>query len=216
LLRLGLPDVSEPLEVLCIGAHSDDLEIGCAATLLHLLERGHRLRVTWVVLSALGERGQEATRSAKDLLRSASDLSVHLGTFADSHFPGAFSELKRYFAEMSRAIDPAIVFTHCLEDRHQDHRLVGELTWQTWRQHLILEYDVPKFEGEWGRPNVFVPVPRSTADAKVAHLMQHFGSQRTKDWFSPDTFLASMRLRGIECRSQSGLAEAFISRKIVL
>ena len=216
MLPLHLSERPGRLDVLCLGAHSDDIEIGCAGTLLSLVERGHQLRVTWAVLSANDERAAEARHSAEQLLGKVAELRVHLGAFRDAHFPAEFGALKDYFAKLRQETNPDLVFTHCIEDRHQDHRLVGELTWQAWRDHLILEYEVPKYEGDLGRPNVFVPVSQAAANAKVEHLLAHFGSQRSKDWFSGDTFLGLMRLRGVECRSQHGFAEAFIVRKVLL
>ena len=214
---LRLPDATErPLEVLCLGAHSDDIEIGCAATLLGLIERGYRLRVAWVVLSAAGERAEEARRSAIAMLGTTTDLSIHLAGFRDAYFPAEFAALKEHLAQLRRLVEPDLIFTHSLDDRHQDHRLVAELTWQAWRDHLILEYEVPKYEGDLGRPNLYVPASRAAGQAKVDHLLAHFGTQRPKDWFSGDTFLGLMRVRGVECHAAEGLAEAFVARKLLL
>ena len=214
---LRLPDASErPLDVLCLGAHSDDIEIGCAATLLGLIERGYRLRVAWVVLSAAGERAEEARRSASAMLGKTTELSIHLSSFRDAYFPAEFAALKEHLAQLRRLVDPDLIFTHALDDRHQDHRLVGELTWQAWRDHLILEYEVPKYEGDLGRPNLYVPASHTVAQTKVDHLLEHFGSQRSKDWFCSETFLGLMRLRGVECRAAQGCAEAFVARKLIL
>jgi LmbE family N-acetylglucosaminyl deacetylase len=215
-LALRLPDKPAPLEVLCLGAHSDDIEIGCAATLLGLIERGYRLRVTWVVLSAVDARAGEARSSAQALLGHMTELRIHLGDFRDAYFPADFDRIKGHIDELRRQVDPDIVFTHNLDDRHQDHRLVGELTWQTWRDHLILEYEVPKYEGDLGRPNLYIPASRAIAQAKIDHLRRHFASQRSKDWFDSQTFLGLMRLRGLECHAAEALAEAFISRKVLL
>jgi LmbE family N-acetylglucosaminyl deacetylase len=216
MLRPGLLDGSDPLHVLCLGAHSDDIEIGCAATLLRCTRRAGPLRVTWVVLSAPGERAQEARRSAEELLGASCQLELIVGEFRDAHFPAHFSALKEFLAEVRKKADPDLVFTHSIDDRHQDHRLVGELTWQAWRDHLVLEYEIPKYEGDLGRPNLFVAASAATAQTKVDHLLAHFGSQRSKDWFSRETFLALMRLRGVECRSVEGFAEAFVARKLRL
>lgn len=204
------------LRVLCLGAHSDDIEIGCAGSLLRLLRDGYRLDVTWAVAGATAERAEEATASARALLRGAERLDLVLGDLPDAHFPAEFARAKALFQSLRARTTPDIVFTHRLEDRHQDHRLVAELTWQTWRDHLILEYEIPKYEGDLGQPNLFVPLPRAIAGRKVRHLMQHFGSQRSKDWFSEATFDALMRLRGVECRARSGCAEAFHLRKAVV
>jgi LmbE family N-acetylglucosaminyl deacetylase len=216
MLSLGLLDGAQPLHILCIGAHSDDIEIGCAATLLRLAHSARPLRVSWVVLSALGDRAQEARRSAEELLGKTADLQVHVAGFRDAYFPADFGAIKDHFAELRRQTNPDLVFTHSIDDRHQDHRLVGELTWQAWRDHLILEYEIAKYEGDLGRPNVFVAASTAIAEAKIDHLLTHFGSQRSKDWFSRETFSALMRLRGIECRAADGFAEAFVARKLML
>lgn len=204
------------LHLLCLGAHSDDLEIGCAGTVLRWLAEVPALHVTWVVLSAPGERAAEARRSAKALLRGAASVDLVLGDFSDAHFPAEFARLKAFFAEVARRSTPDVVLTHRLEDRHQDHRQVAELTWQTWRDALVLEYEIPKYEGDLGQPNVYVPLPEKLARRKVEHLMKHFGSQRSKGWFSEATFRGLMALRGIECRAPSGMAEALHARKMVL
>lgn len=204
------------LHLLCLGAHSDDLEIGCAGTVLRWLAEVPELHVTWVVLSAPGERAAEARRSARALLRGAASVELVLGDFTDAHFPAEFARLKAFFGDVARRCTPDVVLTHRLEDRHQDHRQVAELTWQTWRDQLILEYEIPKYEGDLGQPNVYVPLPDKVARRKIAHLMKHFGTQRSKGWFSEATFRALMALRGIECRAPSGLAEALHARKVVL
>ena len=217
MLALSLPDKAVPLNILCIGAHSDDIEIGCAATLLRLLADGYRLRVTWAVLSAVGERADEARSSAEALLSTRADaVQLDLGAFRDSYFPADFEALKGHFVRLRERANPDVVFTHAMSDGHQDHRLVAELTWQTWRNHLVLEYEVPKYEDDLARPNVFVPVSRAVAQAKVDHLLSHFGSQRSKRWFSSETFAGLLRLRGVQCGAEEGFAEAFVSRKLVL
>lgn len=204
------------LRVLCLGAHSDDIEIGCAGTLLRWIEGYEHVEVTWVVLSAAESRGEEARRSAQALLQGAASWDVVLGDFDDAYMPADFRRAKSFLGELRGRTEVDVVLTHSLGDRHQDHRMIGELAWQTWRDHLILEYEIPKYEGDLGQPNLFVPLTKAVAERKVAHLLEHFGSQRSKDWFSEDTFLGLMRLRGLECRSPSGLAEAFHSRKVVI
>jgi LmbE family N-acetylglucosaminyl deacetylase len=205
-----------PLRLLCIGAHSDDLEIGCSGTVLSWLESPRELHVTWVVLAADGERAQEARRSAAALLRRAASAHVILGEFKDGFLPAQYETAKTFFETLKGRPTPDVILTHRLEDRHQDHRLASELTWNTWRDHLILEYEIPKYEGDLGQPNVFVPLRTATAKRKVAHLERHFGSQRSKDWFASDNFLALARLRGLECRAPSGFAEGFHARKLLL
>jgi LmbE family N-acetylglucosaminyl deacetylase len=201
--------------VLCIGAHSDDIEIGCAGTLLSWLRQYPLLEVHWVVLSADGERATEARKSARALLGKALK-GLDLGSFTDGHLPTQFSEVKGFLASVRDRFPADIVLTHRLEDRHQDHRLIAEMTWQTWRDQLILEYEIPKFEGDLGQPNVYVPLTAAVAQRKLRHLMKHFGSQRSKSWFTEPVFEGLMHLRGVECRAPSGCAEAFHARKVVL
>lgn len=209
-------DASRPLRLVCIGAHSDDLEIGCGGTVMSWLESGHPVHVTWVVLTAQGQRAAEARRSAKALLKAAAGVELLLGDFRDGFLPAQYEQVKAFF-ESVKARGPAdIVLTHRLEDRHQDHRLAAELTWNTWRNQLILEYEIMKYEGDLGQPNVFVALADKTMRRKAAHLERHFGSQRSKDWFSDENFNALARLRGLESRSPSGFAEAFHARKLVL
>lgn len=205
-----------PLRLLCIGAHSDDLEIGCGGTVLSWIDSGRPVHVTWVVLTASGEREREARRSASALLRRAAGVDIVLGDFKDGFLPSQYEAVKEFFEAVKQRSSPDIVLTHRLEDRHQDHRLASELTWNTWRDHLILEYEIMKYEGDLGQPNVFLPLKAAIARRKSAHLVRYFGSQRSKSWFDAANFLALARLRGLECRSPSGLAEAFHARKMRL
>jgi LmbE family N-acetylglucosaminyl deacetylase len=205
-----------PFRLLCIGAHSDDLEIGCAGAVLTWLGEHPAVEVTWVVLSAEGERGVEARRSAARLLRGAARSRVVLGEFRDGFLPAQYAQAKEFFESLKADVEPDVIVTHYLHDRHQDHRLAAELTWNTWRNHLILEYEIPKFEGDLGQPNTYVPLSARVVHCKVAHLDRHFSSQRSRSWFGQENFLALMRVRGVECRSRSGFAEAFHARKIVL
>ncbi len=216
MLKLDLGAGRRRLRLLCLGAHSDDLEIGCAGTILEWLPSYSSVEVTWVVMSAIGPRQKEALGSANALLRAASRKKIVLRNFRDGHLPAHFSEAKKLFEELKASEKPDVILTHRLEDRHQDHRQVAELTWQTWRDHLILEYEIPKYEGDLGQPNLFVPLSAGVAKRKVEHLMRHFGSQRSKGWFAPRTFLGLMHLRGVECRAASGFAEALQLRKAVL
>lgn len=205
-----------PLRLLCIGAHSDDLEIGCGGTLLNWIGSGRPVHVTWVVLTASGEREREARRSAAALLRRAATVDIVLADFKDGFLPSQHAAVKAFFESVKQRCSPDIVLTHRLEDRHQDHRMAAELSWNTWRDHTILEYEIMKYEGDLGQPNLFVPLPAAVARRKATHLMRHFGSQRSKSWFSEANFDALARLRGLECRSPSGLAEAFHARKMRL
>jgi LmbE family N-acetylglucosaminyl deacetylase len=202
--------------ILCLGAHSDDIEIGCGGTLLKLLAESSKLTVHWVVFSAPGERAAEATASAKELLAPAAKSNIGLHEFPDTCFPFAGLEIKATFRKLQQEISPDLIFTHRREDAHQDHRLLAELTWNAFRNHLIWEYEIPKYEGDLGAPNVFVPLDESTARRKCGHLLRHFESQQTKSWFRRETFEAVMRLRAIECNSPTGFAEGFHCRKAVL
>ena len=203
--------------VLCIGAHADDIEIGCGGTLLKLLEQQGGVEVRWVVLSGNEIRQAEASASAARFLQQSANHQVELKGFADAHFPYTEArELKSYFGQLQSHEPPDLIFTHRREDLHQDHRLVAELTWQHFRNHLILEYEIPKYEGDLGTPNVFVPLGNEHCQNKTAILMEEYPSQAVKPWFSEDTFSSLLRIRGIECQSPTGFAEAFYCRKLLL
>jgi len=214
---VGLPvPVEDELRVLALGCHSDDIEIGAGGTLSQLQERySERLHVRWIVFSAHGARRDEARASALELLAPAPvEIDVH--GFRDGYFPYTGGEVKDVFEALKAEPDPDLIFTHHRHDLHQDHRLLCELTWNTFRDHLVLEYEIPKYDGDLGNPNVFVPVTEAQCRRKVDILLRHFGSQRSKHWFTEDLFLGLMRLRGAECRSPTGYAEAFHGRKLLL
>jgi LmbE family N-acetylglucosaminyl deacetylase len=202
--------------VLCLGAHADDIEIGCGGTVVKLIEANPNVHVDWIVFSANEARAAEAQASARALLSGATSANVRVESFRESYFPYVGSEIKEYFDALGATLQPDIVFTHSGADLHQDHRLLSELTWNTFRNHLILEYEIPKYDGDLGRPNVFVHLARAISERKLDHLMEAFPSQREKHWFSRDTFLSTLRLRGIESGSPDGHAEAFYCRKLVL
>jgi LmbE family N-acetylglucosaminyl deacetylase len=206
---------SGPLTVLCLGAHSDDIEIGCGGTLLQLKETGCDLKFHWVVFSAAGARGCEAQKAA-ELFTAGAEKQMMIGEFRDGFLPYGGSLVKDLFEDMKQRIDPDVIFTHWSGDAHQDHRFISELTWNTFRNHLILEYEVPKYDGDMGRPNLFVPLESPSCQGKVNHLFAAFGSQHAKPWFARETFLGLMRIRGMESNSASGYAEAFHVRKLVL
>jgi LmbE family N-acetylglucosaminyl deacetylase len=208
-------DPAARLNVLCLGAHSDDIEIGCGGTILRLAKQYPNCVFHWVVFSALGVRGDEARRAATLFADSGALKGPLLKTFQDGFMPFVGAEVKKVFEEL-KAISPDLIFTHNPHDAHQDHRLLAELTWNTFRDHLILEYEIPKYDGDLGRPNAFIPLESELCEKKVRFILDSFPSQRTKRWFQADTFMALMRLRGIECNAPSGLAEAFYSRKIML
>lgn len=213
-LKLG-HEVADPLTVLCLGAHSDDVEIGCGGTILRLAEQYPDSRFHWVVFSARGVREAEARRAA-ELFAGSRLRGTSLKTFQDGFLPYVGGEVKTFFEKELKQVSPDVVFTHNGIDAHQDHRLLWELTWNTFRDHLILEYEIPKYDGDMGRPQVFVPLTEDICNKKVGFLMDAFESQRSKRWFERSTFLSLMRLRGMECNSPSGYAEAFYCRKVVL
>jgi LmbE family N-acetylglucosaminyl deacetylase len=204
------------LSLLCLGAHSDDIEIGVGATLLGLIERGVRLDVHWSVLSGIGEREQEARASAADFLSRAQSAKIEVMSFQDGFFPEQGGPIKLWFEELKKRVDPDLIFTHSREDGHQDHRHVNRMTWNSFRDHWILEYEIPKWDGDLGHPNVYVPISANAMKQKVDLLISHFGSQRSKQWFDADTFFALARLRGMECRAPERYAEAFFGRKLLL
>jgi LmbE family N-acetylglucosaminyl deacetylase len=213
-LSLGR-EASEGLTALCLGAHSDDIEIGCGGTLLHLRATFPRLKLHWVVFSAAGTRLQEAAKSV-ELFAAGCEKKVLFKEYRDGFLPYVGGQVKDFFEELKDEVNPDLIFTHWHGDAHQDHRLISELTWNTFRNHLILEYEVPKYDGDLGRPNTFVRLETRLPEQKVAHLFEAFPSQTSKSWFSRETFLGLMRLRGIESNSASGYAEAFYARKICL
>jgi LmbE family N-acetylglucosaminyl deacetylase len=206
---------NERLRLLLLGAHSDDIEIGCGGTLLRVLAERADTEVTWVVFAANPERSIEARASAAAFL-GQTRASVEINDFKESYFPDCSAAIKDAFEELKRRVNPDVIFTHRRQDRHQDHRVVAELTWNTFRNHLIFEYEIPKYEGDLGNPNVFVPLTRAVADEKATLLMRHFPSQAGRAWFRPDTFHGLMSIRGVECHAPEGRAEAFHAHKLVL
>lgn len=201
--------------MLCLGAHSDDIEIGAGGTILGWLAGGARLHVHWCVLSAVGARGDEAAASAAAFLSGAEDRTIELNQFQDGYL-GYNPEVKDWFEALKRRVAPDVIFTHGRDDAHQDHREVCRLTWNSFRDHLILEYEIPKWDGDMAQPNVYVPLSGETMARKCALLEAHFGTQRSKDWFDAETFRGLARLRGMECRAPERYAEGFFVRKAVL
>jgi LmbE family N-acetylglucosaminyl deacetylase len=214
MLGLGFaPQGRRGFNILCIGAHSDDIEIGCGGTILRLIEENPLAQVHWVVLGAPGPRGTEAVTSADRFLANAHSKHVVVEEFRDGFFPYSGAEIKQFFEELKGNCAPDLVLTHYRNDLHQDHRIVSELTWNTFRDHLILEYEIVKYDGDLGTPNFFVQLKDETCRKKIRNLMECFGSQRSKRWFTEDTFLAMLRLRGLECNAEERYAEAFYCRK---
>ena len=213
MLALDLARPGKSLSVLCIGAHSDDIEIGAGGALLSWIASGANVEVDWCVLSASGARAEEARASAADFLQGAARADIHLAEFRDGYFPAERSVVKDWI-EGLKHLTPDVILTHASGDAHQDHRLVSELTWNTFRDHLILEYEIPKWDGDLGRPNLYLPLSDETLSRKIELLLKHFGSQRSKAWFDDETFRGLARLRGVECRQR--YAEAFYARKLLL
>lgn len=205
-----------PLKILSLGAHSDDIEIGCGGTLLRLLEERPGSFVCWVVFSAAGGREAEARSSAAAFLEKAGDHKVVIKQFRESYFPYVAAEIKDFFEELKAMINPDLVLCHRRHDEHQDHRTLAQLTWNTFRNHLIAEYEIPKYEGDLATPNMYVPLSKSQADAKVQMIQRYFASQANRTWFRPETFYGLMAVRGVECNAAEGWAEGFHVRKLVV
>jgi LmbE family N-acetylglucosaminyl deacetylase len=214
MLRL-LPERS-PLRLLCLGAHADDIEIGAGGAILTLLARHPGSHVRWVVFSARPERAAEARASAAAFLADAATAEVEVHDARDGFFPAAFASLKETFESLKRDLRPDLILTHVREDHHQDHRVLAELTANTFRDHLVLGYEIPKYDPDLGNPNVFMPLDPDVAERKVAALMTHFATQRSRRWFVAETFFALMRLRGLQAAAPSGLAEGFYGAKLWL
>jgi LmbE family N-acetylglucosaminyl deacetylase len=206
----------DPLRIMCLGAHADDIEIGCGGTVLRLLAEHPDASVRWIVFSGDGVRRSEAEDAAGRFLNGCRDRAVEVHGFRDGYFPDQQAAIKDVFERLKREHQPALILTHFREDAHQDHRVVCELTWNTFRDHLIWEYEVPKYEGDQGNPNLFVPLPEDIARRKTSAIVEGFPSQLKRPWFTAETFMALMRLRAIGCRAPEGFAEAFYCRKVVL
>jgi LmbE family N-acetylglucosaminyl deacetylase len=207
---------AQRLKILCLGSHPDDIEIGCGGTILRLAEQYPGCVFHWVVFSAIGVREGEAQRAAVLFAGPTGLKGPVMKKFPDGFMPFVGADVKAVFEELKQAFSPDLIFTHNRKDAHQDHRLIAELTWNTFRDHLILEYEIPKYDGDLGQPNFFVPLPPEIFQKKVRYIMEAFQSQHVKPWFQEDTFLSLMRLRGMECNAPSGYAEAFYSCKLVL
>ncbi len=206
----------KPIKVLCIGAHSDDIEIGCGGTILRLLDENDKVEVYWVVLGSIGQRDKEAEASANKFLQNAKNTHFIVKHFKDTYFPYIGGDIKKYFADLGKEFQPDIIFTHNRYDLHQDHRLVAELTWNTFRNHLILEYEIIKYDGDLGNPNFYVSLDEETCLKKIDIILDTFKTQKHRDWFTHDTFMAMLRIRGVESKSKSKYAEGFYCRKFVV
>jgi LmbE family N-acetylglucosaminyl deacetylase len=213
---LQLAAAGDRLSVLCLGAHSDDIEIGAGATLLSLMDRGIRVEVHWCVLSGAGQREHEAKASAADFLSEAASVQIEIMAFQDGFFPEQGGQIKSWFETLRERVEPDLILTHRRDDAHQDHRQVCRLAWNTFRDHCILEYEIPKWDGDIGQPNLYMPISARALERKIDLLMAHFGTQRSKQWFEAETFRSLARLRGMECRAPERYAEAFFAHKLTL
>jgi LmbE family N-acetylglucosaminyl deacetylase len=216
MLSAVLGERGGPLRILCLGAHCDDIEIGCGGTVLRLLAERPGSTVHWAALASTPEREQEARQCATEMLAGAGSAEIVIKEFRDGYLPFQGAEVKDFFEATKAAFRPDLILTHHRRDRHQDHRMIAEMTWNTWRDHLILEYEIPKYEGDLGTPNLFVPLSEEMARRKIALILRCFQSQRGRRWFRSETFEAVLRLRGIECNAPDGLAEAFHASKWVI
>jgi LmbE family N-acetylglucosaminyl deacetylase len=205
-----------PLKILCLGAHSDDIEIGCGGTLLRLLDDYHDVNVHWIVFSADGDREEEARNGALAFLEKAGLKKVVIRNYRDGFFPYIGGEGKGFFETLKNEVQPNLIFTHYRYDLHQDHRLISELTWSTYRDHLILEYEIPKYDGDIGNPNLYVPLSENVCQSKIDKILRFFKSQKSRGWFSNEVFRSLLTLRGIESNAGQGYAEAFYCRKGVV
>lgn len=210
---LELRPLRSPRHILCLGAHCDDIEIGCGAALMRFAEGYPEAHFEWVVLSSNTVRAAEESESFEYFMQPAQSKNLRMQEFRNGYFPAVIADIKDYFEELKSGVVPDLIFTHLREDLHQDHRIVGELTWNTFRDHLIVEYEIPKYDGGLGSPNLFIPISQALAQRKVEGLMKYFESQRNKQWFTEDTFYGLMRLRGVECNAN--YAEAFYCKKAV-
>jgi len=214
-LALSAAAQRQPLRILCLGAHCDDIDIGCGGALLALTRNYKVASVAWVAVASTPERERELRKSASRFLRAAQERQVIAWTFRDAFFPAQFHDIKESF-ETLKEFKPDVVFTHQRSEWHQDHRLVNELTWNTFRSHLILEYEIPKYEGGLTTPNVYVPLTAADVERKIKILLDSYPSQRRKAWFTADTFRALARLRGVESGGPTGWAEGFHVSKLLM
>jgi LmbE family N-acetylglucosaminyl deacetylase len=204
------------LKVLCLGAHCDDIEIGCGGTILKLVRSNENAMFYWVVFSSEKKRKQEARESANLFLKNVREKTIIIKNFRNGFFPFVGMEIKEYFEDLKHTFSPDLIFTHYRNDLHQDHRLISDLTWNTFRDHLILEYEIFKYDGDLGTPNVFVHLDEKLCQNKISYIQSAFRSQKSKNWFNPDVFLSMLRLRGVESNAPGKYAEAYYGRKVIL
>jgi len=214
-LGLRFFEKNQKLRILCLGAHPDDIEIGCGGTIQRLIKEVHEAHFFWVVFSGDGKRGKEAYEGARVFLNKVKSKKIEVQQFRESYFPFVGAPIKDYFEKLKKEFSPDIVFTHYINDAHQDHRLISNLTWNTFRDHFILEYEVPKYDGDLGNPNIYVHLNESDVQRKIKYICDIFRTQKEKQWFTEETFRSILRIRGVESNSPSNYAEAFYCRKIV-
>jgi len=202
------------LSVLCLGAHCDDIEIGAGGIIIKLIENFPNINFSWIVFSSDTTRADEAHKSANALLRQVKEKQIIIQGFKESYLPYWGAEIKENFEQIKKEVFPDLILTHYRNDLHQDHRLISGLTWNTFRNHLILEYEIPKYDGDFGSPNFFVNLDEATCQKKIRHILAHFLSQNTRQWFDKETFKSVLKLRGVESNSPGKYAEAFYCRKI--
>jgi len=203
------------LKILCLGAHCDDIEIGCGGTVLKLIEQYSNITIYWVVFSSSEQRAQEATASSHAFLKEVSKKKIIIKNFQDGFLYFQGKEVKECFEELKQEVSPDLIFTHYRHDRHQEHRLISDFTWNTFRNHLIMEYEIPKYDADLGIPILFVHLDEALCRRKIQYLMDAFATQNNKQWFTEETFRSMLRIRGIESNSPSNYSEAFHCRKIV-
>ncbi len=216
MLKLQFPGEKKPLRILCLGAHPDDIEIGCGGTILKLTRELKETQFYWVIFSGDEKRSKEACKSAQVFLKKAQSSKIDVQTFRESYFPFIGVQIKDKFEKLKTEFFPDLIFTHYSNDAHQDHRLVSNLTWNTFRDSLVLEYEVPKYDGDLGVPNLYVHLDRHIVGKKIDNIFDFFETQKEKQWFTKETFRSILRIRGIESNSPTAYAEAFYCRKIVI
>ncbi len=215
MLKFNFENKDSIYRVLCLGSHADDIEIGCGGTILKLIKTYPNIEFNWVVFSSNSKREREAYESAKMFLSQAQEKNIVVKNFRDGFFPFIGSEIKEFFEQLKQDVHPDIILTHYRNDLHQDHRLISDLTWNTFRNNLILEYEIPKYDADLGSPNFFVHLDELICQKKIKYILESFESQKGKHWFAEETFLSLLRLRGIESNAPSKYAEAFYCRKVV-
>jgi len=215
MLSVKFADKPDGLKVLCLGAHCDDIEIGCGGTIMRLVKEHVVQHLKWVVFTSSEERAAEAKSSAEHFVRGCKEKDIVIKKFKDGFLPYEASQIKNLFEEI-KPFNPDIIFTHYRHDLHQDHRTVCELTWNTFRNHLIFEYEIPKYDGDLGNPNCYVTLNEEITEEKVNVITNCFRSQAGKQWFDKETFCSLMRIRGIESASPTKYAEGFYVRKSVI